>query len=215
MRSPTLLVLPDGFETQRLQIRSPLPGDGPEVNAAILESWPSLSRWMPWAREQPTVEQTEASVRRARCAFLERSDLRLHLFLKGTDTLVGSSGLHRIDWTVPKFEIGYWCRTRFEGQGYISEAVRGITAFAFETLGAHRLEIRCDSSNLRSRRVAERAGFHLEGELRSNARGPAGQLKNILVFSQIPEEFRDGTGTELPRLPEGTEATQHPPHPRR
>jgi hypothetical protein len=40
--------------------------------------------------------------------FLERTELRMHFYLKGIETLVGSSGLHRIDWGVPKFEIGYW-----------------------------------------------------------------------------------------------------------
>ena len=92
----------------------------------------------------------------------------LLLFLKGTGTLVGSSGLHRIDWEVPKFEIGYWCRTGFTGRGYVTEAVRGISAFAFDVLGARRVEIRCDSRNLPSARGAERAGFRLEGELRNN-----------------------------------------------
>ena len=73
--------------------------------------------------------------------------------------MVGSSGLQGIDWEVPKFEIGYWCRTSFTGRGYITEAVRGITAFAFEALGARRVEIRCDSRNHPSVRVAQRAGF--------------------------------------------------------
>jgi RimJ/RimL family protein N-acetyltransferase len=189
MKHPILRDFPDSFETARLLIRSPRPGDGPEVTTAIRESWDALHEWMPWAREQPTVEQTEERLRRAHCAFQERTDLMLLLFQKGTQTLVGSSGLHRMDWTVPRFEIGYWCRTRFEGQGYISEAVRGITRFAFETLDAQRVEIRCDSHNLRSRRVAERAGYQLEGELRNQGIGREGQLRNIQVFSLIPEEY--------------------------
>ena len=32
-------------------------------------------------------------------------------------------GLHRIDWAVPKFEIGYWARTSHAGRGYITEDV--------------------------------------------------------------------------------------------
>jgi RimJ/RimL family protein N-acetyltransferase len=102
-----------------------MPGDGSEFNTAKLESADELRPWMEWAREKPTVRQSEEDVRRARAAFLERSDLMLLLFSKGTDTLVGSSGLHRIDWRVPKFEIGYWCRTRFTGHGYITEV--GLT----------------------------------------------------------------------------------------
>ena len=195
MKPPILRDFPEGFETERLLIRGPLPGDGPEVYRAVNESLAELTPWMPWTKEHRKVEDSEASVRRARVAFLERSELRLHLYLKGTDTLVGSSGLHRIDWEVPKFEIGYWCRTRFTGQGFVTEAVRGISSFAFDTLGAARVEIRCDARNGPSARVAERAGFTLEGELRNNEVDTDGELRNTLVYAMLPEE-QEGLGRE-------------------
>jgi RimJ/RimL family protein N-acetyltransferase len=187
-RSPILRDFPDSFETERLLIRSPLPGDGPEFHAAKRESLGELRPWMAWAQEVGTVEEDEESLRRARVRFLERSDLMLLLLLKGTNTVVGSSGLHRMDWDVPRFEIGYWCRTRFAGQGYVTEAVRGIAGFAFDALGAKRVEIRCDQLNGRSRRVAERAGFRLEGELRNADVGTDGTARNVLVYSMVPEE---------------------------
>src|SRR5215208_6137464 len=109
MKPPILLDFPESFETERLLIRSPLFGDGPELHAAVTESMGELTPWMPWPKEHRTVDDSEASSRRARVAFLQRSELRLHLYLKGTDTLVGSSGLQGINWEVPKFEIGYWC----------------------------------------------------------------------------------------------------------
>ncbi len=190
MINPILLDFPDAFETERLLIRSPRAGDGPEFNAAVIESLADLRPWMPWAQTAPTLEESEQTVRRARARFLERADLMLGLFLKGTNTVVGSSGLHRIDWDVPRFEIGYWRRTGFEGQGYISEAVRGITRFAFETLGANRVEIHMDSRNLRSRAVAERTGYVLEGELRQHSVAVDGSLRNTLIFSLLPDEYR-------------------------
>ncbi len=187
MKPPILMDFPESFETERLLIRSPRPGDGPEMHAAIRESIEDLSLWMAWPKEHRTVDDSEASARRARVAFLQRSELRLHLYLKGTDTLVGSSGLQEIDWEVPKFEIGYWCRTKLTGRGYITEAVRGITEFAFDALGARRVEIRCDSRNLPSARVAERAGFLLEGELHNNEIGTDGTVRDTLIFALTPE----------------------------
>ena len=41
----------------------------------------------------------------------------------------------------------------------MTEAVQRIEQFAFEQLGARRVEIRCDEENMKSRSVAERAGF--------------------------------------------------------
>ena len=185
MRPPILKDFPERFETERLLIRSPMPGDGPGLHAAVRESMDELLPWMPWTKEHGTVDDSEAGARRARVRFLERTELRMHLFLRETGTLIGSSGLHRIDWSVTKFEIGYWCRTPFAGRGYTTEAVRGISAFAFDTLDAKRVEIRCDPLNRPSARVAERAGFRLEGELRSEAVGTDGTPRNTLVFSMI------------------------------
>jgi RimJ/RimL family protein N-acetyltransferase len=183
--NPVLLDFPDSFETERLTIRSPMPGDGAELQAAVAESIDDLRPWMPWADHVPTVEEDEERVRRGRAHFLTREDLLLLLFLKGTHTLVGSSGLHRIDWSVPRFEIGYWVRRRFAGQGYITEGVRGITRFAFETLGARRVEIRCDARNERSQQVAERAGFELEATLRKHAVAVDGSLRDTLIYVHL------------------------------
>lgn len=184
MSKPILRDFPDSFETERLAIRSPRAGDGAALNAALRDSWPELARWMPWAAgDPPTVEESEERMREARAKFLLREDLWLLLFLKGTQTMVGSSGLHRIDWQVPKMEIGYWVRTPYAGRGYITEAVEGIAAFAFAQLGARRLEIRTDADNERSAAVARRAGFELEATLRSDGRHhQSGELRDTLVF---------------------------------
>jgi RimJ/RimL family protein N-acetyltransferase len=186
---PTILRdFPDSFETERLLIRSPMPGDGAELYAAVVESRRELEPWLPWVHQHKSVEDFEERARRGRAEFLWRSDLQMHLFFKETEILVGGSGLHRIDWSVPRFEVSYWCRTRFAGHGYITEAVRGIAAFAFDDLGARRVEIRCDSLNRRSASVAERVGFRFEGELRNAELGVDGEPRNTLVFSMIPEE---------------------------
>ncbi len=187
--NPVLLDFPDSFDTERLTIRSPMPGDGEELQAAVAESIDDLRPWMPWADHIPTVEEEEDAVRQGRARFLTREDLWLLIFLKGTHTLVGGSGLHRINWDVPRFEIGYFVRSRFAGQGYITEAVRGITRFAFETLGARRVEIHCDARNERSRRVAERAGFELEATLRNHAVAVDGELRDTLIYAcfELPE----------------------------
>jgi RimJ/RimL family protein N-acetyltransferase len=180
-----LLDFPELFESDRLTIRSPRVGDGIEINAAVRETFDDLKPWMPWAQQMPTLEESESFVRRAQCDFLAREELTLFLFLKGTNTMVGSSGLHRINWNIPKFEIGYWCRKRFQGQGYITESTEAIAQFAFDTLGAKRVEIRCDSKNVRSRRIPDRLGFRLEGTLRNDSLSPSGELRDTLVFAKI------------------------------
>lgn len=179
--------VPDHFETERLLIRAPQAGDGASLNEAILESLPELRPWMPWAAgDPPTVADNEAWVREKQADFVRRSDLALLLFLKESGALIGGSGLHRIDWDVPKFMIGYWVRTPYARHGYVTEAVFGITNFAFDELGARRVEILCDKLNERSAAVARRAGYTLEGTLRHEARDHlTGRLRDTLVFSKV------------------------------
>ncbi|AIQ39327.1 GNAT family N-acetyltransferase [Paenibacillus sp. FSL R5-0912] len=182
---PILISMPESFESSRLLIRAALWGDGAAVNEAVQESIAELSPWMPWAQHIPSVEESEASLRKSRLQFLERKDIRLLLVKKETGHLVGSSGLHRIDWQVRKFEIGYWVRTSCAGQGYITEAVSAIADFAVQELQAARLEIRCDSRNTQSARVAERAGFTLEGILRNDKLDVQGALRDTMIYSKV------------------------------
>ncbi len=163
---PILLDFPEEFYTERLFIRKPMPGDGKGVYDAMKASLNELKPWMPWAHREQSVEDVEANMRDAHAKFLTREDLRLHLFDKETGQFIGSSGLHRINWDVPKFEIGYWIDTRFSGKGYITEAVKDITEFAFVNLNARRVEIRCDSKNTKSSAIPEKLGFILEGILK-------------------------------------------------
>ena len=182
---------PDQFETERLTIRSPRPGDGAALHAAVVDSWERLQLWMEWAQapRPGPVAEWEAWIRQVHVAFLQRTDLQLLCFLKGSDIQVAGSGLHRIDWSIPSFEIGYWVRTGYEGQGYVTEAVRGITHFAFSVLGARRVEIHCDVRNERSAAVARRAGYELEGTLRCHRRNPrSGALSDTLIFARVLPE---------------------------
>ncbi|MGG0418735.1 GNAT family N-acetyltransferase [Priestia aryabhattai] len=184
--NPLLLDFPTKFYTERLFIRLPLPGDGKVVSQAINESIEELKSWMPFAQNKQTVEEAEISIRKSHTEFLQREDLRLLIFLKETGDFVGSSGLHRINWNVPKFEIGYWINSRFSKKGYMTEAVEGIMDFALKELGAKRLEIKCDSSNIKSRAIPERLGFRLEGILENDDVSANGlDLRDTCIYAKV------------------------------
>ncbi len=186
---PILHDFPYSFDTERLTIRGPLPGDGAELHTAVTESQPELKPWLPWAIDLLDAEGYEARIRDGQLKFLAREDLWLMLLLKGTDTIIGGSGLHRINWDVPKFEIGYWVRTSYAGQGYITEAVTGITNFAFDVLDAKRVEIKCDARNGRSAAIPQRLGFIHEGDLRCDDRCHlTNELRDTMIFSKVRRE---------------------------
>jgi ribosomal-protein-serine acetyltransferase len=184
--NPILKDIPYTFDTERLTIRGPLPGDGDKVRTAVLESQIELKPWLPWAVTVSSAEEYEIRAREGQIKYLARQDFWLLIFLKGTETLIGSSGLHDANWAVPSFEIGYWLHTKHTGQGYITEAVAGICQFAFTHFDAQRLLIRCDSENERSAAVARRCGFTLEGtHLHDSRNHLTNKLVNTHYFSSL------------------------------
>jgi len=60
-----------------------------------------------------------------------------------------------------------------------------LAEFARSALGARRLEITSDARNAASRRVAEKAGFALEGIRRQLRRDPAGNLYDSCMYARI------------------------------
>lgn len=184
--NPVLLSIPDHIETERLLIRAPRPGDGAVVNASVLETLEDLRRYpasMLWAMEDQPVEKTEEYVRRGAANWIIRADFPMLLFRRDTGEHAGNCGIHRFNWDTRVFEIGWWCRRRFQGQGLITEAARALTEFAFEHLGARRVWCGADEQNVRSWRVAERLGFVHEGTLRSERCDPDGTRRTMRVYA--------------------------------
>ena len=186
---PLLLDVPERIETARLVLRSPRRGDGAVVNAAVHASLDELGPWLPWAGEGLTVDESEANCRRQQARFLLREDFVFLIFWRADDgtegELMGGTGLHRIDWKLGRFEIGYWRRTGCHGKGVVTEAVQAMARLAFDSLGARRVELRMDDNNERSWKVAERAGFTLEALLRFDAVNPRGEPRSTRVYARV------------------------------
>jgi len=187
-RQPILLTIPREFRGPRIVARRFDDDDAPAVHRAVHESMDRLKPWLPWYNAHETVDDTRAFIRRSQARYLLREEFTLGMFTHD-GAFVGGVGLHPRDWRIPAFEIGYWVRTSAEGRGYVGEAVRLITTFTFETLNAQRVMIRCDAANTRSRAVAERAGYLLEGRSRRADLNTSGQPCDTLWFAMLPEEY--------------------------
>jgi RimJ/RimL family protein N-acetyltransferase len=188
-RDPILVEVPERLDGERIVLLAPRAGTGAELAVVIGQSLSQLRPWMPWAQEAPTAESSEAVVRRMQADFIARRDLCFQIYARRPDgspgRMLGGTGLHRMDWAVRRFEIGYWIRPEVSGQGHVGEAVRLLTALAFDQLAARRVEIRCDARNLKSRAVAERGGFQLEGILRNEALGVDGRPRDTCVYARV------------------------------
>lgn len=185
---PILLDLPARVETERLELRPPRTGDGPALLEALTESLPRLRQFLaslPWVASEQTPDSAETFCRTGEANFIVRKDLPFFYFDKATGRLLGATGLHRTVWATPKTEVGYWCRTSACGHGYVTEAVVAMTEYAWHHLKAVRVELVTDEANTASRRVAERAGFLLEGILRHERRAPDGSLRSTCIYARL------------------------------
>ena len=77
---------------------------------------------------------------------------------------VGECNLNNISrGALQSANIGYWVDELYAGLGLTGEAVVGVLAYAFETIGLHRVEIAIVPRNTPSLRVVQKLGLRSEG----------------------------------------------------
>jgi RimJ/RimL family protein N-acetyltransferase len=89
--------------------------------------------------------------------------------LRDTQTLVRTIGLHIMK-AHACAELGYWIAVPCWNQGYCTEALRAVLAFAFDSLKLHRIQARHFMRNPPSGRVMQKVGMRFEGTLRGAVR---------------------------------------------
>jgi RimJ/RimL family protein N-acetyltransferase len=187
---PFVADVPERLQGERIALRRWRETDVQPLWEAVHESADVLRPWMPWVTAYTSPAAAREFIERATMQWNEREALFMAIVDQESDLLLGGTGFDIPDWRLRKFEIGYWLRGDAVGKGYVSDAVRLLTECAFERFAARRVEIRCDPRNLRSRRVAERAGYDLEGHLRNHQLDGEGQPRDTLVFALTDGDWR-------------------------
>lgn len=106
------------------------------------------------------------------------------------ELLLGLVGLHEIELHGEPggvAEIGYWLAPAGRGRGLMTRAVRLASDWAFDSLGLARISWYARSDNTASRRVAEGAGYVVEGLVRRGLE-LRGERVDHWVGSLLPED---------------------------
>ena len=196
---PPTPVIPSRIETSRLVLRPYAAEDGPALFEAVQETQDELRRWIPWHDKHPTVEASTETCVRLAGFFRDRTDFTMGIFDRESGRFLGGTGLHRVRWELPSFEIGYWLRQTAIGHGYVTESTATLVRLCFEQLGAARVELMCDPRNVRSTAVAERIGFLDEGTLRNALLGVSGKPRDRKVYALVPTDW-ERMGPRITRL---------------
>ncbi|GAA0572470.1 hypothetical protein GCM10009099_07920 [Caenispirillum bisanense] len=148
------------LRTPRLRLRPLTAEDAPSVRACVGEAAVAtrtldIPHPLPAGAEAAFIADIAADMAAGKavvCA-VERAD---------DGAFIGACGLINI--TADSAEAGYWIARDHWGQGYASEALGAITAFAFDDLKLARLSAHALADNAASLRVMEKAGFTLGGQ---------------------------------------------------
>jgi RimJ/RimL family protein N-acetyltransferase len=129
---------------------------------ALLEVYadPAVQRW-----HCEDLDRDEAARYATQWAEFWRTGFRAGWAVVRAETLVGRVTLSRLVLDGGQGEVTYWTTPAARGTGVAPAAVEVVSRWAFE-LGLQRLELQHSTVNPSSCRVAEKAGFALEGTKR-------------------------------------------------
>jgi len=152
------IVVPDGgIAGDGVVLREWRRADGPALVALVDD--PENRRWLPKLPDPYTPDDADEYIAGARVALTDGTAVTLAIVASGT--VAGSIFLGvRND---RPGEIGYWVGAPARGRGVATAATRRLCDFGFASLGLRRIELNAAVGNVASRRVAEKAGFDLEG----------------------------------------------------
>jgi RimJ/RimL family protein N-acetyltransferase len=178
--------LSDGVVTLR-----PWASEDVDALVACLDGEHEIVRWLD-AIPQPYREaEANSWIEQASAGWRDETSAQFAVTDATSGELVGSVGVGWVGEREERVgEVGYWTRRDQRGRGLATRAVGLVSRWAVRELGCERLQLRADTDNVPSQRVAEKAGFTREGVLRSVHFNPRlGRRVDFVMFSLLPGEL--------------------------
>lgn len=141
-----------------------------------------------------TIDDTREYVEKLRKRMAEGKAYYWFVRLRSSHTVIGTIGVHSIDWRKRAGEIGYGIAPNYWRQGFYQEALVLVLRHLFDTLSFHRVAATTATANAASIRALKHAGFSEEGVLRDYYLGENGRRFDATVFSLLVGEYHARRG---------------------
>lgn len=102
-------------------------------------------------------------------------------------TIVGFIDLKNIDWNIPKAELGCYTDEQYAGKGITSKAFSLFVDYCFDHYGFAKLFLRTHESNVAAQKLADKAGFQIEGKIRKDYKTTKGEVVDLIYYGRIRE----------------------------
>jgi RimJ/RimL family protein N-acetyltransferase len=172
--------VPVTLRTERLLLRPYRASDAEGILAYSND--PEASLWDP----EGVVDLEDARVRAGRRGdWSHGKNAAWVIAPPADDDMLGGIQLQLIDPENANAEIGYGLLPHARGHGYTAEALGAVTEWSFSTLALERIGLLHAVENAASCRVAEQAGYRLEGTLRQSHRFGDDKLHDEHVHARL------------------------------
>ncbi len=142
-----------------------------------------LRVWLPFVdstlKEEDTLEFAQS--------VLDEGKIQFGIYYQ--DQFAGLVGFNNMDGCNKKAEIGYWISPRYEGKGIITQSVKELLIYAFTELELNKILIKAGTENYKSRKVAQRLDFTLEGIERDGELLVDGKFTDLALYGLLKKEF--------------------------
>jgi ribosomal-protein-serine acetyltransferase len=167
--------------------------NAPELFALIEANRAHLRPWMSWLEQRRTLVDAATYIATGLKQFALGQGLHVGIWHDGK--LCGIINCCPIDWPNKASYLEYWLGASHQGKGIMTMSCRAVVEHLFGTMDLHRLTIRCAAANHRSRAVAERLGFALEGISR-DAEWIYDHFVNHAVYGLLKSDPRERAGAD-------------------
>ncbi|MEL6718419.1 MAG: GNAT family protein [Bacteroidota bacterium] len=147
-----------------------------------------LSQWLEWVQWTKEVKDTEEFTVKSIEQNENREQLDTTIF--AGERIVGKIGFIKLNHKYKSAEIGYWLSEDEQGRGIMTQAVKALMKYGFETFDLNRIVIGANAENWSSRNIPERLGFQFEGTFRQD-RFYGGQFWDSVVYSKLRWEWEE------------------------
>jgi RimJ/RimL family protein N-acetyltransferase len=137
----------------------------------------------------PTADYMKERLRRHRRVLRDGRSVSFTIADRGNDEFLGEVLLHTFDWQHSRAALGIWLRREARGSGRALDAMRMICDYGFDELALARIEFTTFPTNRAMVALGEKAGFKVEGTLRSYTM-ERGKRRDLLMLSLLPGELR-------------------------
>ena len=156
---------PEEIECERIVLRKQHEKYAVQEFDAVNSERARLRKFLGFVDKTRSVDDLLEFIRKSDEDWQSGKAFQYAIFLKKDNSYVGNFGFERISRENKRSELGYFILERYEGQGYISEAIRKVEEILFN-LDFNRIEISCFADNDRSKKTAANNKYVLDGVLR-------------------------------------------------